>query len=177
MRCDFFHIGLTIVRNRTIIRKHDFVSKVKARMTHPSKQLRRFNRLISETEAVYHEIAQRLGLSDSAFQILYTLHDEGGACPLRDICILSGLTKQTVNSALRKLEAEGSVMTASSGARHKIVSLTPEGAALAERTVAQVIAIENDILGSWLPDELERYLRLTEDYLVVMRERAKEVHI
>ena len=146
-------------------------------MTHQSKQLRRFNRLIGETDALYHELAQRLGLSDSAFQILYTLHVEGGACPLRDICDFSGLTKQTVNSALRKLEAEGSVMTASSGARHKIVSLTPEGAALAERTVAQVIAIENDILGSWLPDELERYLRLTEDYLVVMRERAKEVHI
>ena len=144
-------------------------------MIHQSKQLRRFNRLIGETEAAYHELAQRLGLSDSAFQILYTLHAEGGACPLRDICDFSGLTKQTVNSALRKLEAEGSVTTASSGTRHKTVVLTSEGAALAERTVAQVIAVENDILGSWPPDELERYLQLTEDYLVAMRERTKGV--
>lgn len=144
-------------------------------MIHQSKQLRRFNRLIGETEAAYHDLAQRLGLSDSAFQILYTLHAEGGTCPLRDICDFSGLTKQTVNSALRKLEAEGSVTTVSSGTRHKTVALTSEGAALAERTVAQVIAIENDILGSWPPDELERYLQLTEDYLVAMRERTKEV--
>ncbi len=142
-----------------------------------SEQLRRFSRLIGETGAVYHELAQRLGLSDSAFQILYTLHAEGGACHLRDICYFSGLTKQTVNSALRKLEAEGSVTTTSSGTRHKTVALTSEGEALAERTVAQVIAIENDILGSWPPDELEKYLRFNEDYLAVLRERAKEAHI
>ena len=118
-------------------------------MTQQSKQLRRFNRLVGETDAVYHELANRLGLSDSAFQILYTLKSEGGACPLRDICAFSGLTKQTVNSALRKLEAEGSVTTESSGARHKTVTLTPKGAELAEKTVAKVIEIENEILGSW----------------------------
>lgn len=102
-------------------------------MTQQSKQLRRFNRLVGETDAVYHELANRLGLSDSAFQILYTLQSEDGACPLRDICAFSGLTKQTVNSALRKLEAEGSVTTESSGARHKTVTLTPKGAELAEK--------------------------------------------
>ncbi len=144
-------------------------------MAYQSKQLRRFNRLVGETNAVYHELAQQLGLSDSAFQILYTLHDEGGACPLRDICAYSGLTKQTVNSALRKLEAEGSVTSESADARHKTVMLTPEGAVLAERTVAQVIAIENDILGSWPEEALEKYLRLTEDYLIVLREKAREV--
>lgn len=144
-------------------------------MIQQSKQLRRFNRLIGETDAVYHELAHRLCLSDSAFQILYTLHSEGGECPLRDICAFSGLTKQTVNSALRKLEADGSVTTRSSDARHKTVTLTPEGADLAERTVAQVIGIENDILGSWKSEELEQYLRLTENFLNAMRERKEEV--
>ncbi len=156
------------------MRRYDFGLKEK-NMAQQSTQLRRFSRLIGETDAAYHEIAQRLGLSDSAFQILYTLHDEGGACLLRDICAYSGLTKQTVNSALRKLEAEGSVTSESADARHKAVKLTPEGAALAERTVAQVIAIENDILSSWPEAELEKYLCLTEDYLFALREKAREV--
>ena len=134
-------------------------------MTQQSKQLRRFNRLVGETDAVYHELANRLGLSDSAFQILYTLQSEGGACPLRDICAFSGLTKQTVNSALRKLEAEGSVTTESSGARHKTVTLTTKG-----------IEIENEILGSWPAEDLEKYIRLTEEFLVSVRARAEEVH-
>lgn len=145
-------------------------------MTQQSKQLRRFNRLAGETDAVYHELANRLGLSDSAFQILYTLQSEDGACPLRDICAFSGLTKQTVNSALRKLEAEGSVTTESSGARHKTVTLTPKGAELAEKTVAKVIEIENEILGSWPAEDLEKYIRLTEEFLVSVRARAQEVH-
>ena len=145
-------------------------------MTQQSKQLRRFNRLVGETDAVYHELANRLGLSDSAFQILYTLRAEGGACPLRDICAFSGRTKQTVNSALRKLEAEGSVTTESSGARHKTVMLTPKGAELAEKTVAKVIEIENEILGSWPAEDLEKYIRLTEEFLVSVRARAQEVH-
>lgn len=145
-------------------------------MTQQSKQLRRFNRLVGETDAVYHELANRLGLSDSAFQILYTLRAEGGACPLRDICTFSGLTKQTVNSSLRKLEAEGSVMTESSGARHKTVTLTTKGAELAEKTVAKVIEIENEILGSWPAEDLEKYIRLTEEFLVSVRARAQEVH-
>lgn len=145
-------------------------------MTQQSKQLRRFNRLVGETDAVYHELANRLGLSDSAFQILYTLRAEDGACPLRDICAFSGLTKQTVNSALRKLEAEGSVTTESSGARHKTVTLTPRGAELAEKTVAKVIEIENEILGSWPAEDLEKYIRLTEEFLVSVRARAEEVH-
>lgn len=156
------------------MRKYDFGLKEQT-MAYQSKQLRRFNRLVSETDAAYHAIAQRLGLSDSAFQILYTLYDEGGACPLRDICAYSGLTKQTVNSALRKLEAEGSVTSGSGTARHKTVTLTPEGASLAEKTVAKVIAIENDILSSWPEDELEKYLRLTEDYLIALRKKAREV--
>lgn len=145
-------------------------------MTQQSKQLRRFNRLVGETDAVYHELANRLGLSDSAFQILYTLRSEDGACPLRDICAFSGLTKQTVNSALRKLEAEGIVTTESSGARHKTVTLTPKGAELAEKTVAKVIEIENEILGSWPAEDLEKYIRLTEEFLVSVRARAQEVH-
>ena len=56
----------------------------------------------------------------------------------------------------QKLEAEGSVTTESSGARHKTVTLTPRGAELAEKTVAKVIEIENEILGSWPAEDLEK---------------------
>ena len=43
---------------------------------------RRINYLIEETDAVYHEIAVRLGLSDSVMLILYALEDAGGQIPL-----------------------------------------------------------------------------------------------
>ncbi len=70
-----------------------------------SRDMKRFNYLLGEMDAVYHEISLKLGMSDSAMIILYTICDIGDCCLLTEICRLSGLSKQTVNSALRKLEA------------------------------------------------------------------------
>lgn len=66
------------------------------------KEMRRLNGLLSETEAAYHEAAVRLGLSDSAMQILYLLADREGSCPLRDVSAQTGISKQTVHSAIRR---------------------------------------------------------------------------
>lgn len=69
--------------------------------------MKRFNYLTTEIDAAYHEAALKLGLSDSAMLILYAICNSGDECPLSDIPHLSGISKQTVNSALRKLEHEG----------------------------------------------------------------------
>lgn len=76
-------------------------------MQHTHAQLKRYNHLLGELEAVYHDLSYQLGMSDSVSKILYTLCCEGGPCRISDICLCSGLSKQTVNSALRKLEAPG----------------------------------------------------------------------
>ena len=141
----------------------------------PSKEMRRYNHLLGEIDGVYHEMSLRLGLSDSAMIVLYTICDSGGSCPLRDICRRSGISKQTVNSALRKLEAEGAVYLEAVSARSKSVCLTEAGRALAERTAGRVIRIENDIFASWPREDVERYLKLTERFLLALREKAGEL--
>ena len=89
-----------------------------------SKAIKRYNHLSGEIDAVYHEMSFKLGLSDSAMIVLYTICDRGSPCPLREICRCSGLSKQTVNSALRKLETEGAVYLKPVSARSKSVCLT-----------------------------------------------------
>ena len=95
--------------------------------------IRRFNYLLGELDATYHDIALKFALSDSAMHILYTLCDEGTDCPLSEICRRCGLSKQTVNSAIRKLEAEGILYLQKTGSKGKIVfiinltSLMPSG--------------------------------------------------
>ena len=74
--------------------------------THISIEMKRFNHLIGEIDAVYHDMALKLGLSDSAMRILYTICNNGESCLLQEICHLSGISKQTINSAIRKLEAD-----------------------------------------------------------------------
>ena len=76
-----------------------------------SASLKRLNHLQCEMSVVYHEMSHLCGLSDSTMQILYTICNfDEESCLLRDICRLTGLPKQTINSALRKLEDEDIVL-------------------------------------------------------------------
>lgn len=138
-----------------------------------TKEMRRFNYLISETNAAYHEAALKLGMSDSVMQILYTICNSGDSCQLGEICSLSGISKQTVNSALRKLEAGEIVYLEASVGRKKRVSLTDKGRALAAGTVVRLMEIENSILESWPKEEVEQYLELTRKYLEALREKMR----
>lgn len=144
-------------------------------MTHASKEMRRFNYLISETEAAYHELSLKLGLSDSCMKILYTLYENGNCCMLRDICYLTGISKQTINSAIRKLEQDDILRTENADAKSKRLRLTDKGALYAAQTVAKIIAAENKILSSWEPADVEKYLMLTERFLNELRDETRRL--
>lgn len=137
-----------------------------------SEELKRLNRLHGELSAMYHEAARRLGLSDSAMNVLYTLCSEGGSCLLSDVIRQSGLSKQTVNSAIRKLEADGIAYLQTAGARAKRLCLTEAGQRLAGQTAQRLIQAESELLGAWLPEECQCYLALTERYVNEMKKRA-----
>ena len=140
-----------------------------------SKEMKRFNHLLGEIQGVYHEMFLKLGLSDSAMDILYTICDNGDSCLLQDICRRSGLSKQTINSALRRLEADGMVYLEAAGAKNKNVCLTEEGKRLAGNTALRIIQAENEILASWQKEDVEKYLRLMEQLLLDLREKAKNL--
>ncbi|MDE7014496.1 MAG: MarR family transcriptional regulator [Kineothrix sp.] len=142
---------------------------------HISPALKRYNYLFGETDAIYHEIAFKLGLSDSASRILYAICDNGTSCLLQDICKYSGLSKQTVNSAIRKLEAEGIIYLEAAGSKNKKVCLTKNGEKLAERTACKILQAENDIFASWPQEDVQKYLELTEAFLLALREKAKHI--
>ena len=137
-----------------------------------SRELKRFNYLSSELDQVYHTACQRLGMSDSAMIVLYTICDHGGSCGIWEICQESGISKQTINSALRKLEKENKIYLESVGGKNKRVCLTKEGEQLAEQTALKLIQAENEVFASWTEEEIETYLNLTEKFLNKMREEV-----
>jgi len=140
-----------------------------------SKEMRRFNHLVSETDAAYHKAAVKLGLSDSGLQILYTLVDSEGCCLLRDVCRLTGISKQTIHSAIHKLEQDGVLCVEAAGAKNRLLRLTEAGERLAAATVLQIIEAENDIFASWTPEEVTQYLSLTQRYLETFRQATKNI--
>lgn len=136
-------------------------------------QLKRFNLLMSEIDNAYHQAAQKLGLTDSAMMILYTLCSNDGECMLGDITSCVG--KQTVNSALRRIEADGIVTAEQAGGRKKKLRLTESGRQLAGNTVSRLIRIENEIFDEWSAEDRAAYIELTRQYLAMFKEKLKEL--
>lgn len=141
--------------------------------TYVSKEIKRYNHLIGEIDAVYHEISLKFGLSDSAMKILYTVCNNGDCCLLQDICRLSGISKQTINSAIRKLEAEEILYLETAGTKNKNVCLTDKGKLLAQRTAIRIIEAENEIFASWSKEEVNQYLELTERFLFEIKKKSE----
>ena len=138
-------------------------------MQYSSPALKRINHLISELEQIYHQYALKYRISDSVFIVLYSLSVEAGECALSDIVLLSGLPKQTVNSAIRKMEEEEIIFLSENGKRRKNVVLTEKGREKAENSVVKLIEIENGIFSRWGEEKTERYIKETEEYNDLMR--------
>ena len=138
-----------------------------------SKNMKRFNHLIGEINAAYHMASLKLGVSDSVMQILYTIYDVGESCLLTDICRLTGMTKQTVNSAIRNMEKDGTVCLIPVNSKSKKVALTAKGILLASQTVAKLVKAENAILDAWSEENVARYLALTKRYLDALKEKVE----
>lgn len=142
---------------------------------HLSKEIKRLNYLLNEIEAVYHEASLKLGLSDSIMKILYAICDHGEGCTLQNIIRYTGMSKQTVNSALRKLEHEELIYLELIDAKSKKVYLTKKGKQLTKETAGRILEIEDNIFASWKKEDVKRYLELIEHYLNDLKEAIREL--
>ena len=97
--------------------------------------LKQFNRLHKETEDLYHEVAMKIRMSDSAWEILYDILELGDGCLQRDICQISFIKKQTVGSAIRKLEKEGALYLKPGKGREMQIFLTKAGRRIVEERI------------------------------------------
>lgn len=136
-----------------------------------NQKMRQLNYILGVINNLYHEAAVKLGLSDTTMTILYVLSQNNGSCVQRDIYHLTGLTRQTVNSAVRKLVKEGILATTAGEGRTVVITLTPTGYELAKKTVYRILQIEDEIFESWSDEEIDFYLQLTERYRDQMKEK------
>ena len=137
--------------------------------------MQRFTRITGEIDSLYHEAAFCLGQSDSAMTVLYTLLNVGGQCDISDICRLSGMRKQTLNSALRKLEQDMLIYLKNSKGKNKTVCLTEKGHETAQRSAGKLQMIEEECLKEWTGDEIDTFLGLAERYLNRFRELVESL--
>ena len=120
------------------------------------------NRQFNECNALYHAAAQRCGLSDAAFWTLYALVTSCEPLTQNRIAADWGIPKQAL------CPGKG----AHSG---KIVTLTAEGRALAERTVVPVIAAEEKAIRAFGLASAEEMHRLAQRHLECLQREFETI--
>ncbi len=131
--------------------------------------------LAGEINALYHEAAVKMGISDSIQNILYVICEKGKRCLQSDISKLTGISRQTINSAIRKLENTGIVYLEQGKGRNTIVCLTEKGEQYALEKIYPLFEIENKIWNEWTIEEQQEYLRLTQKYRDSLKKYLKSM--
>lgn len=118
--------------------------------------------LYRESDKIYYEFARGCGLSETAYWILYAVEVSGGTVTQSEIADAFSYSRQTVNSALKSLEAKGLVELsfAAGGRRAKLVSLTSGGRAFCDERIVPAIKAEDRAFASLAPDERRELVRL-----------------
>ena len=132
----------------------------------------RLNKNYNEINGLYHDISMKLGLSDSESMVMYMLYDMQEPLTQSDIVKATGLSKQTLHSAIRKLEKEEIITLEKLNEKSKKIVMTDKGQLLIEQKMRPLVDMEDRVLNSWTEEERLKYIELIEKF---KRQFEKEV--
>lgn len=133
------------------------------------------NCLSFDMDSLYHQAAVKLGMSDSVMYVLYLMYEQGGSCLLSYIRKATGISKQTLNSALRRLEKDNIIYLEQNAGRTKTVRLTEKGISYTDLTIGKLYKAECNAFKDWSDEEIKLYLRLMERYNNSLRSQISKI--
>ena len=127
------------------------------------------NKLYKRNNELCRNMAVAVNLSETTLWILYFLRYDG-VHTQRDLCNVSFQPRQTVNSAIKKLESEGYIALSFSDTnrKNKIVTLTETGEELARQTADRILEAEERTFSAMTKAEIEQLLTLYNKYLTTL---------
>ncbi len=143
-------------------------------MKNPRQQMREFNTILKETDAIYSKLAKQSGLSDCSFWIMYSLRDSEGECTQKELCEQWTFNKQTVNSAIKSLEKSGYIVLTSSmeDKRSKHIRLTQQGTLFAKKNIDFVFTVEELALLRMSPAQRAEIIEINKTYQTMLQMEA-----
>lgn len=136
--------------------------------------IRKFNRITDEINALYHQAAKLLGFADSEMIILYMLCDYG-TITQKDIIACTGMSKQTVSSAVNRMTENGWLKRGSEAGHKRDLIPSEKGKKILEEVIRPFMEEEQGIFDSWREEERQEYLRLHEKYRDALRVKVEKM--
>ena len=145
--------------------------------TGTEKRYQEFISASKEVDDVYHTLALKFGLSDSAMWILCTMREAKRELTQSEIAQEMSMSRQTVNSAIKNLEKQGYLRLEAvfGDRRNKILSFTEEGEIFVKRTVDRVLSLEHQVFENLEVEEQEKITQILRKYTRFMREGAEKI--
>ena len=140
-----------------------------------SKELNRINCLMADIDAAYHQASVKLGVSDSVSFIFYMLYVNDGACSLNEIYKLSGISKQTVNSAIRKLENENLIYLENLDGKSKQVRATESGKPHIYEVAKKLHNAEIRTFSEWSVEKIRQFIDALEKYNALFKKNIQQL--
>lgn len=139
--------------------------------------VRELDVLYQKVDKVYYELARGCGLSEAAYWIMYALEVSGGSATQARIAGEFSYSRQTVNSALRTLEARGlaELSPVEGRRREKLVRLTEAGRAFSDERIVPAVHAEERAFASLPPADRAEFLRLAAAYTAAIDRELREL--
>ena len=135
------------------------------------EQSRQMDCLYNETDRLYNGFARSCGLSECAYWVMYEIEVSSGSASLRGMAEAFSLSKQTLSSAVKSLEAKGLIdLSFEEGSRkNKVASFTEAGRAFSRSRIAPACAAVSRGFGSLVPVAGPRLVALVSRYARAIR--------
>lgn len=135
--------------------------------------IRRFNRINDEITSLYHRASTKLGFSDSELIILYLLSSYDGELTQSCVIDLTGMSKQTVNSSVRRMEQAGWVVLGERTNHRRVIRFTEAGEELSREVIQPFMEREESLFADWTTEEKEAFLSLHMRYRDALRQMVE----
>lgn len=143
-----------------------------------NREYKRFNELYKELDESYERFADICGLSTCAMWVIYALRSGGdGNATQTDIVKRYFLKKQSVCSAIRKLEQDGYITLSSmpDNGKNKILNLTDKGMQLAKEKIDRLLSAEQATFESLTQKEQSQFTKLYEKYIAALKNNINAI--
>lgn len=133
--------------------------------------------MYKEADRVYYLFARDCGLSTCAYWMLYDVERAGGTVEMRELSDSWAYSKQTINSAIKAMEAKGLIELGfvEGSRRNKTVSLTGAGEAFADRYIRPAQQAERRAFCSLTPRERRALLDHARAYTNALVEEMNRI--
>lgn len=127
--------------------------------------------IFKNLDAFYSEFAKESGLSETAFYIMMAVYSEPAGYTQSDVCERWALSRQTVNSALKKLEKENYLrLTPADFGKKKIISFTEKGSKYAQDYIEHIFQFEKNAWEGLSEEKQTLFLELATEYYQSFKE-------